>query len=314
MKTMIAARRLRREILKKFTSVHDFCFRVSNKIFEVISPRNLGMRIDTYPMLSSDAYSLRLSKAKNKSAHWSELIEIVKGGDVHEIVYIPGALVNDAAEMFTKFGFSPEKIVIGDDDVVFFGEELRRKFPRTRVVHAVNLKVNNDYGFGIPLGLESPSYRNGGRLRDFKGIQNSFERTRSIGLLIAWNPNTNLEARTIAMRELSQHPEALVLNRRVSPQSYHMLLRRTKFVACPRGNGLDTHRVWEALYLGAVPVIRKADYFAALDGWPIWVVESWQELNIYSSYDFESKYCEFSESIRGVLEKSIIKFREITEC
>ena len=27
-------------------------------------------------------------------------------------------------------------------------------------------------------------------------------------------------------------------------------------VAAPRGNGLDTHRLWEALYLGCVPIVQ----------------------------------------------------------
>jgi hypothetical protein len=28
-----------------------------------------------------------------------------------------------------------------------------------------------------------------------------------------------------------------------------------KFVICPEGNGIDTHRFWESLYLGVIPVI-----------------------------------------------------------
>jgi hypothetical protein len=30
-----------------------------------------------------------------------------------------------------------------------------------------------------------------------------------------------------------------------------------QFVVAPRGNGWDTHRLWEALYLGCVPIVES---------------------------------------------------------
>ena len=30
-----------------------------------------------------------------------------------------------------------------------------------------------------------------------------------------------------------------------------------KFVLCPEGNGIDTHRVWETLYMGSIPVVEN---------------------------------------------------------
>jgi hypothetical protein len=40
--------------------------------------------------------------------------------------------------------------------------------------------------------------------------------------------------------------------------------RRYKYVICPRGNGIDTHRVWEALYLGVVPVVHHTSLMAMM--------------------------------------------------
>ncbi len=39
---------------------------------------------------------------------------------------------------------------------------------------------------------------------------------------------------------------------------HYSRLSEYKFWICPRGNGLDTHRAWEALYVGAVPVIKRS--------------------------------------------------------
>ncbi len=55
--------------------------------------------------------------------------------------------------------------------------------------------------------------------------------------------------------------------------------RRSAFVVCPEGNGFDTHRLWETLYMGGVPVVRKNNYISPLiAGLPVLQVRNWAEL------------------------------------
>ena len=64
-------------------------------------------------------------------------------------------------------------------------------------------------------------------------------------------------------------------------------VRNHKFVICPRGNGVDTHRTWETLYMGSIPILKRC---AAVDSWgapqtcaapglPICFVDDWAELS-----------------------------------
>jgi hypothetical protein len=51
------------------------------------------------------------------------------------------------------------------------------------------------------------------------------------------------------------------------------------FVVCPEGNGIDTHRVWECLYMGTIPVVIRNinnSFYADL---PILFIDDWGELN-----------------------------------
>ena len=41
---------------------------------------------------------------------------------------------------------------------------------------------------------------------------------------------------------------------------YRRILLNYMFVICPEGNGIDTHRMWEALYLRTIPIIKKYDF------------------------------------------------------
>jgi hypothetical protein len=60
--------------------------------------------------------------------------------------------------------------------------------------------------------------------------------------------------------------------------AYLASMARHKFCLCPRGNGIDTHRIWEAWYLQCIPIIVKADWTSAYSGLPLLVLESWDQL------------------------------------
>lgn len=58
-------------------------------------------------------------------------------------------------------------------------------------------------------------------------------------------------------------------------------LRDHKFVACPIGHGMDTHRVWETLYMRRVPVVKDMymlNLLAQMDLPRVWV-ENWEDIS-----------------------------------
>jgi hypothetical protein len=50
------------------------------------------------------------------------------------------------------------------------------------------------------------------------------------------------------------------------------------FVLCPRGNGLDTHRLWETLYMGSIPIVKRDLGYAEFYDLPICFVNDWEEV------------------------------------
>jgi hypothetical protein len=54
-------------------------------------------------------------------------------------------------------------------------------------------------------------------------------------------------------------------------------LARHKYCICPRGNGIDTHRLWECLYLGVIPLVERnpVNEFFVLHGLPMVIVDDW---------------------------------------
>lgn len=60
---------------------------------------------------------------------------------------------------------------------------------------------------------------------------------------------------------------------------YVRYLAQHRFCVCPAGNGLDTHRLWECLYLGVVPVVRERPAGLPYERMPVLVLDAWEELS-----------------------------------
>jgi hypothetical protein len=58
-------------------------------------------------------------------------------------------------------------------------------------------------------------------------------------------------------------------------------LSRHRFCACPRGNGIDTHRFWECQYLGVIPVVERSPHtdIWAGEGCQMVTLEDWSALS-----------------------------------
>jgi hypothetical protein len=54
--------------------------------------------------------------------------------------------------------------------------------------------------------------------------------------------------------------------------------RNHSFVLCPRGNGIDTHRLWETLYMGSIPIVRKDIAHSDWLDLPILFVDKWEDV------------------------------------
>lgn len=55
-------------------------------------------------------------------------------------------------------------------------------------------------------------------------------------------------------------------------------IRHHKFCFAPRGNGIDTHRLWESLYLGTIPIVKRCTAMSQFEDLPILFVDDWDNI------------------------------------
>ena len=274
-------------------------------------PRRIGQRIETSPFLSSDSYAIKVSRSRYKGEEEETFLKAIESGSLPTSIYLPSKSARLASKLLSESQLGTKSLVLGDDDIIFTAKELEDLFPSIHRIYAVNLIDISNRVTAIPLGLESPSYRSAGRLRDFYRKIYYQTKVRRYSFLAVWNNETFPGTRIEALNVYFNTKETYATGARIAPQTFHHLARKSLFVVCPRGNGLDTHRVWEALYLGAIPIVKKSEYFAALRGWPVWIVESWDEPCRYSRIQLEQKYLSFELSRNRLIALSESVIREI---
>lgn len=77
----------------------------------------------------------------------------------------------------------------------------------------------------------------------------------------------------------------------VSPYENLIRLSQYKFCICPEGNGVDTHRLWEALYLKCIPIVIKSQFTETLQrhNIPLIVLDKWEDFDERTLIYYEPK-------------------------
>jgi hypothetical protein len=61
-------------------------------------------------------------------------------------------------------------------------------------------------------------------------------------------------------------------------RNYLENIRDHKFCFSPRGNGVDCHRIYECLYLGTIPIVKRAMALEQFSNLPILFIDRWSDL------------------------------------
>ena len=284
--------------LNPAVKAYDQMNKISSRISFQVKPRDVEKRISSYPYLCPDTY---LAKCERVILTPFDLKKFIgENSNKYTTVYLVGDLIDQFIESREQIS-NIDTLVIGESDATQYEKNLSKLYSKVGKIFSNNLVGKSDRCFPVPLGIERQAYRSAGRVRNFQKKYDTNISNRTIPFLIAWNDATNTK-RPIYRAEFQNHSDSLVINQRVHASTIHKLMRKTMFVPSPAGNGIDCHRTWEALYLGAVPVVLRSEYFGESD-WPVLLVDSWSELLEKKDNELKDIY------INNVLDqKQAIKF------
>lgn len=134
----------------------------------------------------------------------------------------------------------------------------------------------------IPLGLANDYSPKNIRIENFIEFkqQNIEDVEKEEKLYINLQKNTNLKERSKLVDSLKHQNWVIFKEPNLEITEYLSDLHKYKFVLCPWGNGYDTHRLWETLYAGSIPVTKYHKTFKDFSSLPIIFVNDYKEINL----------------------------------
>jgi len=119
-----------------------------------------------------------------------------------------------------------------------------------------NVNIIHDRVKSIPIGLENDRWFSDVHKKE--KMMAKLQQPRNTRNLVYMNYNiaTN-PAKREKVYHLLKNKDWVTCDMRANGQDFDNYLDNIynhKFVICPEGNGIDTHRVWECLYMGTIPI------------------------------------------------------------
>ncbi|MDE3045943.1 MAG: hypothetical protein KGJ02_04795 [Verrucomicrobiota bacterium] len=179
-----------------------------------------------------------------------------------------------------------------------------RKFledPKIVAWFAQNQDAAHQKLHGIPIGLENRQW-NPSNVEILERVK-AQKRPKMHLLYCNFSPTSYRAERVAVYEQFSGAPYCLVSERK-NYEAYVEDLASSKFVLSPRGNGLDTHRMWETLYVESFPVVKSSTLDTLYEGLPVLIVRDWAEVTeeflqqkyeemSHQTFSFEKLYTDF---------------------
>ena len=144
----------------------------------------------------------------------------------------------------------------------------------------------------LPIGIANSQWEHGdlSLFNDTNFIQSLSIKTNKI--YFNFKMHTNPVKRQVCYDSLKNKLEWL---NHISPVENLKRLSSYEFCICPEGNGPDTHRLWECLYLKVVPIVIESEFTKILlkNGVPMVILDKWDNIDVnalnYNDYNFENE-------------------------
>ena len=134
----------------------------------------------------------------------------------------------------------------------------------------------------LPIGLENQKLGINGLPKNFRPINLTSTRKQEV-LVGPFSPTHPSRIGLLEKYEKEVGPWQ-TLNSWIFPDRLVRRYEEFTFVLSPRGNGVDTHRVWESLYKGAVPILEENMWSRSLKemGYPVSLVSKLEPETVQS--------------------------------
>lgn len=136
--------------------------------------------------------------------------------------------------------------------------------------YGININFVHENLIPIPIGLSNDISKKNLTSKYFGSINYSHTSKEKIEkIYFNFNSNTNIHERGWLYKNYENNDFIDIEEKNLDLIEYKNKLSKYRYVLCPWGNGFDSHRIWETLYSGSIPIIKKHPTFEYLIHLPV---------------------------------------------
>jgi hypothetical protein len=229
---------------------------------EIICGETIQLLADVVTGLPNSLNYNPNNKQYSKNLTSIDSLDITK----YNIIFV---FTHDLQFFYNKFNSNKlnNKIIISHNSDC----EISLKNNNVKLHMAQNCLINNNSLIPIPIGIENRQWFNHALFHKVRNM--NINKTKNF--YFYFNLNT-YNSRIDCFNKLKNK---ISWNTHKNKEEYFIELASHKYSICPRGNGLDTHRIWESLYLNVIPIVIESE-FINIHNLPIIILKDWSELDI----------------------------------
>jgi hypothetical protein len=189
---------------------------------------------------------------------------------------------------------TPVKLFFHNGDTTFTQNHSNALLENTNVlcIYSQNLSIlPHDRVKPLPIGIANSMWSHGNIYTWISKIQMPLPKKQHL-IYFYFEIHTNIHKRQLCFDIIRS--KGIEAQPKRSLSDYIQSLSTFKFAICPEGNGIDTHRFWECLYLKVVPICPRniiTEYYSKF--FPVVLLDRWDDLNINAISAFYEK-CDWS--------------------
>ena len=268
----------------------------SNKFFQSVERSSL-LTSYNFARNADFVYSEELTHEQYKNIRKDEHFIVHKD---HRIVYIDTSIellenniifsnTNYVKYLFNSLKdceFKNIKLITHQTDIPINKKLFNQKPNCISEWYSINVDYEDESLIPIPLGLSNYYSPKNLFFEKYKKTNLDIDRKEE-KIYVNFNVNTNRKLRQKLYDVLNKKDYCFIEDHSDNLEKYLNSLINYKFVICPEGNGIDTHRLWETIYAGSIPVVKKHKTLESAMNLPVIFVDDFNDINLKKIFENE---------------------------
>lgn len=231
-------------------------------------------------------YNLELPEIKILEKHhrvkYLNLLFEIKDND---IIFCETSHVKFLFKLLKNLNLKNITLITSQSDIEIDSKFVSKLPKSIKSWYCINSSTSNSKLKPIPIGIAN-EYEKNLSSKDFKILNSDFFDEKEYLLYVNFNINTNRRKRAHLYDLFKNNPKFLVSSHNTNKIIYKNNIMRSSFVLCPEGNGINTHRFWETIYLGSIPVVEERSHYESFRDLPVLVVDKYDNITNEVLLDF----------------------------